>query len=160
MARKKFNIEYLALLLGVGSFYLMLALGPNKEVEEYEQEQICIPPQEPVKPTNTIVHDSFSSLLLKDEIKRLDIKFPDIVYGQARLESGNFKSNVFKKYNNLFGFRKSEYLYFRHWKECVAYYANWQKKYYKQGDYFEFLTKIGYAEADSIYKERVLACIK
>lgn len=120
-----------------------------------------IEPRELQEPFKTTIHDTFSSLLLKDEIKRLEIKFPDIVYGQARLETGNFKSNVFKKYNNLFGFRKGDYLYFRNWKASVQYYADFQKRYYKQGeDYFKFLTRVRYCEADSIYKERVLACIK
>ncbi len=156
MARKNFRIAYTTLFIITGAFYLLLFMMPSKA-----EGESLIEPRDLQEPFKTTVHDTFSSLLLKDEIKRLDIKFPEIVYGQARLETGNFKSNFFKNRNNLFGFRvKTGYMYFRHWKECVAYYANWQKKYYKQGDYFEFLTKIGYAEADSIYKERVLACIK
>lgn len=157
MARKKFSIKHLGLTLGILSFYLVLFSMPTSK-----EGIIMVPPQEPVKPIKTIVHDTFSELLLKDEIKKLEIKFPEIVYAQARLETGNFKSNYFKKQNNLFGFRmKKHYMFFKDWRECVLYYSVWQKKYYKQGeDYFEFLTRIHYAEADSIYKERVLSCIK
>lgn len=34
-----------------------------------------------------------------------DIKFPDIALAQARFESGNFKSYIFKQNNNMFGMR-------------------------------------------------------
>jgi hypothetical protein len=48
---------------------------------------------------------------------------------------------------NIFGFRvKSGYLNFDHWTGCVDYYKTWQDKYYKGGDYYEFLRDIGYAE--------------
>ena len=37
------------------------------------------------------------------EIIKKEIKFPKIVWAQAILESGHFKSSVFKTNNNLFG---------------------------------------------------------
>lgn len=117
-------------------------------------------PQKEIQSKPIIISDTFSQDLLMEELKINKIKHTDIVYAQARLETGNFKSEYFKKRHNLFGFRvKSGYMYFSNWKECVKYYANWQNKYYKKGDYFEFLKKIGYAE-DSTYIQKVKLCIK
>lgn len=108
-----------------------------------------------------IISDTFSEANFRYQLLLNEIKFPDTVFAQARLETGNFKSKYFIERNNLFGFRNRKgYMFFDSWIESVKYYARWQKKYYKGGDYFEFLTKIGYAEADSVYKKRILACIK
>jgi len=107
-----------------------------------------------------IINDTFSEDLLMMEIKDAEIKYPDIVLAQARLETGNFKSDYFKERNNLFGFRaKNGYMHFKDWRECVLFYADWQKKYYKSGDYYAFLEDIGYAE-DPTYISKVKRCIK
>lgn len=93
----------------------------------------------------------FSESALKDEITRNNILFEDIVYNQARLETGNFKSRVFKKYNNLFGFvGKNGYIKYNSWRASVIDYKAWQYDYYRGGDYYTFLKAIGYAE-DSLY---------
>jgi len=76
-------------------------------------------------------------------ICNIGIEHPEIVYAQAQLESANFTSNVYQTKNNMFGFRyKKKYLYFRDWKHCIRYYKKWQDKYYKGGDYFDFLNCI------------------
>jgi len=84
------------------------------------------------------------------EIKRLNIKYPDIVLAQCILETGSLKSNVCNSKNNLFGFQTSKgYLNFNNWKESVTFYKNWQNKYYKGGNYFDFLRNIGYSETSN-----------
>ena len=99
--------------------------------------------------------DTLNVERLFDYIISKQIKHPEIVCKQALLETGNFTSNVFKKCNNLFGFRtKNGYLYFDNWKKSVDYYANWQKRRYKSGNYYDFLNKVGYAE-DSLYVHRL-----
>lgn len=45
----------------------------------------------------------FSENKLKEFILELNLKFPEIVLAQAKLESGNFKSRAFLQQNNLFG---------------------------------------------------------
>ena len=47
------------------------------------------------------VHVNYQNLY--DEIVKQGIKFPKIVWAQAILESGHFKSKVFNNNNNLFG---------------------------------------------------------
>lgn len=49
----------------------------------------------------------FSPDNLRKYIKLCGIRFPDIVYAQAVLETGGFKSTIFLESNNLFGMKKA-----------------------------------------------------
>jgi flagellum-specific peptidoglycan hydrolase FlgJ len=81
-----------------------------------------------------------------------DIKFPDIVYAQARLESGNFKSKLFQTKNNFLGLynsRINDFYEFEHWTDCLIGYKDLLQFKYK-GDnnretYFTFLKELPYA---------------
>lgn len=71
------------------------------------------------------------------------------VLAQAVLETGNFKSNVCKNYNNLFGLynsRKKEYYRFHRWEDSVIGYKKFIQHRYKGGNYLAFLKRIRYAE--------------
>lgn len=88
-----------------------------------------------------------------------DVKHPAIVYAQAFLETGNFKSRVCVENNNLFGLynsRKGEYLKFNHWSESIIYYRDYIQNRYKEEKetYYEFLTRINYA-TDPLYIEKL-----
>ena len=87
------------------------------------------------------------------EIKEQGIKHPEIVTTQALLESGHFKSDVYKKYNNIFGFQNLEgYIQFKDVKSCIIYYKFWQNKYYREDryvSYYDFLESFGYASDTS-----------
>jgi hypothetical protein len=99
--------------------------------------------------------EPFSANVLKNELVKVGIKEHTIVYNQALLETGNFKSDYFNNRFNLFGFRsKNGYMKFDSWKDCVGYYKTWQVKRYKGGDYYKFLTKVGYAE-DTLYIKKL-----
>lgn len=92
---------------------------------------------------------------VRAEIIAQGIQHPDIVLAQAIKESGWFKcTNCSLDGNNVFGFYwKGDYKSWDTWQEGVFYYATWQKKWYKGGDYFEFLTKKGYAEDPDYVKD-------
>lgn len=79
------------------------------------------------------------------------LKHPDILMRQIKLETGNLKRI---KGNNLFGFRKDDYLSFDTWIDCIKYAKVWQDKRYKGGNYYAFLVKINYAE-DPLYIEKL-----
>lgn len=103
-----------------------------------------------------------------DNLKRLiDIlcKHPEIVYTQARLESGEFKSKLFLDYNNLFGMKVPAirptmaigeamgHAQYKHWSESVYDYLLYQQYFekYLQIDfndinYYDFLKLYGYAK--------------
>lgn len=80
------------------------------------------------------------------------VEHPKIVYNQACHETGWFQSKAFCQHNNLFGLViNGEYAHFAHWKECVRYYALYQRNRLRKGeDYYTFLVRIRYAE-DSLY---------
>ncbi len=61
------------------------------------------------KSTDTVlVHGQpFSEEALIELIKDCNLKYPHIVLAQAKVESGHYKSRIFKQNNNLFGMRRA-----------------------------------------------------
>jgi uncharacterized FlgJ-related protein len=106
--------------------------------------------------------NEFSPKKLREYILELNIKFPHIVYAQARLETGNFKSQIFKTNHNLFGMKvatlrpttnkgeENGHAYYEGWRESVVDYAFYQAQYLSdiktEAEYLEYL-KANYAEA-------------
>lgn len=86
---------------------------------------------------------------LEEALSYYGLEHKDIVYAQAVLETGHFKSKACLKYNNLFGLYDSKnhrYYTFDHWKDCVIAYKEWiQKKYQPPDNYYAFLEEINYA---------------
>ncbi len=103
----------------------------------------------------------FTPEKLKAYILELNIRFPHIVYAQALLESGEFKSHIFKENNNFFGMKQAKqrpttnkgtengHAYFANWRDCVVDYAFYQAAYLNdlrsESEYFEYLGQ-NYAE--------------
>ena len=86
------------------------------------------------------------------ELVKKKVKCPEIVLAQSILETGWYKcTNCSRDVNNIFGLwnsRKKEYFPYNSWEESIGgYLRGIQRKYnsndYK--DYYEFLTKLGYA---------------
>lgn len=82
-----------------------------------------------------------------------DIQFPEVVYAQARLESGNFKSKLYQTKNNFLGLynsRKKDFYEFEHWTDCLKGYKELLQFKYKGDDdiqnYYKFLKELPYAE--------------
>jgi len=106
--------------------------------------------------------NEFSPIKLKQYLLELNVRFPHIVYAQAELESGGFKSNLFKQNNNLFGMRvatrrptinkgeENGFAYYDNWKESVIDYAMYSAAYLNdiktEDEYFQYLAQ-NYAEA-------------
>ena len=101
-------------------------------------------------------------------IIELNIKHPDIVLKQAKIESGNFKSKIFIENNNMFGFKKAYkrantqigvnrgHATYNSWQECIIDYALYQTysaKNLSKEEYINFLGK-HYAE-DPNYKNLI-----
>jgi flagellum-specific peptidoglycan hydrolase FlgJ len=96
---------------------------------------------------------------------------PEIVFAQARLETGNFTSVLCVHYNNLFGMKMPRvrnttaagstdngYAVYESWYHSVLDMREFQEYYRAAGrclqDYFSFLQGIGYAE-DSYYIQKL-----
>ena len=95
-----------------------------------------------------------------------EIKHPDIVKAQIRLETGNLKSRFCLECNNLFGMNKPRkrettaigidnlMSVYNHFSESIQDYKLWQDYFYRGGDYYTFLIKRKYAE-DKRYIEKL-----
>lgn len=81
------------------------------------------------------------------QLEKFGIQHPEIVLRQSILETGWYECDYCSlQHNNIFGFRyKKKYLEFDNWVDAVKYYKKWQDKRYDGGDYYTFLTNIGYA---------------
>lgn len=87
--------------------------------------------------TRSIPND-FSEKALIALMKELKIKYPEVALSQARLETGNFTSAIFKENHNLFGMKMAElrptsaiginrgHALYTNWKESVIDYALYQ----------------------------------
>lgn len=100
---------------------------------------------------------------LKEALEYYNIKHPNIIYAQAILETGHFKSNLCINNNNLFGLydsKNKKYYTFDHWKDCIIAYKEMVQYKYKDGDdYYKFLSDIGYAE-DTKYIDKLKEIVK
>ena len=108
--------------------------------------------------------EQFNEENLRKEIKRLNLRFEDIIVAQYKLETGNGTSQVFKENNNLFGMKQARvrpstalgenlnHAYYNNWQECVQDYAFWQvymaKDIRNEDEYYQLLDEI-YAEGDN-----------
>lgn len=107
--------------------------------------------------------NEFTEEKLVDLIDKLNFKFPHIVLAQAKLETGRFKSKIFKENNNLFGMKEARvrinlakgtqhgHAYYDNWEESVLDYAFWYSNYASQCKTEKQLYRLldrQYAEAD------------
>lgn len=84
---------------------------------------------------------------LWEALEYYNIHHKEIVYAQAILETGHFKSGGCLKGHNLFGLRGKHYHRYKHWSESVKAYKEKIQSRYKPGeDYYKFLKRIHYAE--------------
>lgn len=105
-------------------------------------------------------------------IFEMRIEHPYVVLAQARLESGNFNSQIFRENNNLFGMKmpwrratfasgvNRGHAVYDSWEHSVYDYALWQSAYMRgltQEQYLERLSG-SYAE-DRGYKQKLLTML-
>lgn len=96
--------------------------------------------------------------LVKEACEYYGIKHSDIVVAQSILETGHYKSKNCIKHHNLFGLynsKKREFFKFNHWTESVKAYRDMIQYRYTEGDYYQWLEKIGYAE-DPLYVKKLI----
>lgn len=146
MKQKVFNI---LISFAVGALGVVQVLPYLREDEPPEIKVVHI--------VNEEQPDFFSKSPQEGLVEALEyygVKHPQIVYAQAVLETGHFKSDLCLNGNNLFGLynsKKHRYYTFDHWKDCIIAYKEMIQYRYKDGDdYLNFLKEIGYAE-DSEY---------
>lgn len=110
----------------------------------------------------------FSKEALIDEIEALNFKYPEIVIAQAKLETGNFTSDLFKTNNNLFGMKKAYiristatgvkngHATYNCWRDSLLDYAFYTSRFVRANTEEEFLAHIGkYYAQDPVYESKV-----
>ena len=118
--------------------------------------------------------NKFSEERLVDEIAGLNFRFPHIVLAQAKLESNNFRSYLFRENNNMFGMKLASsrltiangeehgYASYESWSESLMDYALYYSSYLRnvktEREYYQFLSKF-YAE-DVAYVSKIQNLIK
>ena len=123
----------------------------------------------------TPAKDSATHSGVYNEILEQGLEFPDIVFAQAVLESGNFTSRLTKENNNLFGMKRPSkrpttsvgishgYAVYDSWRESIEDYYIFQemlfsKHKFTRSSYLDYLDK--YYSTTKGYKNRVLRIIK
>lgn len=142
MKQRVFNI-FISFIVGV-----LVVIQIHSYLKEGDLSEIKV-----VHTVNKEQSDFFSKSPqdgLMEALEYYGVKHPHIVYAQAILETGHFKSDLCLNNNNLFGLynsRENKYYVFDHWTESVMAYLNYiQYKYKPPNDYYKFLSDIGYAE--------------
>jgi hypothetical protein len=106
-------------------------------------------------------------------IEELNIKFPHIVIAQAKLESGNYNSKIFKENHNLFGMKEAKvristnkgtnrgHAMYESWQQCVIDYALYQatylSKFKTEEQYYSYLAKHYAENANYVTKVKQIA---
>jgi len=118
--------------------------------------------------------DPFTQEKLTSYLSDLNVKFPQIVYAQAVLETGEFKSEIFKSNNNLFGMKEAKvrpttncgtdrgHALYTTWQASVLDYALYQAAFlshiHTEDEYYNYLSQF-YAE-DPTYVTKVKSIVQ
>jgi len=164
--KKELRFEKISILkiLFTGIFIISLS---SYTMSTTMYETIIVPEE-----TKTLIlkeNNSFSEEKLYSFISGLNLKFPHIVLAQSKIESGYYKSVVFKANNNLFGMKCASlrptthkgsnlgHAVYENWKSSVMDYALYQAAYLKniktEEEYYLYLGN-NYAE-DVNYVKKV-----
>lgn len=92
----------------------------------------------------------------------LGVKHPNVVWAQARLESGNFGSTTYMKKHNCLGIydsKRKQYASFKNWQDCIKAYRDRVQYRFKRTDatdeeYLYWLSQIGYSR-EKTYTSKV-----
>ena len=110
----------------------------------------------------------FSELSLIEYLVELKVPHPHIVLAQAKLETGNFTSTIFKENNNLFGMKRAyrrpstaiathrNHAKYHHWKDSVLDFALYKAYVAQNRDEEQYMKLLAssYAE-DPNYTKKV-----
>jgi len=155
--RTKFKKSKFAFIVTVTILGLTLGWTIAMQLNFLKKKEpvFTLPKQVPY--ADTVKIEGFSEAKLLEFMKLVEIQYPNIVMNQAKLETANFTSPRFIKYNALFGFQTSDtdVIKYKSWKESVIAYKAWQMKRLKDNeDYYKFLVRVKYA-ADTNYIKKL-----
>ena len=147
----------LGYLLVIGIWCTAMQLG-YKYYYTPDYEEVPVRLEQP----EFFLADKPTKELVKEACEYFGLSNVDIVVAQSILETGHYNSENCTKNNNLFGLynsRRGRYYHFDCWWKSVLAYRDMIQYRYKDGDYYEWLKKIGYAE-DPQYITKVKGIVK
>ena len=147
----------LGYLLVIGIWCTAMQLG-YKYYYTPDYEEVPVKLEQP----EFFLADRPTKELVKEACEYFGLKHIDIVVAQSILETGHYNSENCIKYNNLFGLynsRRNQYYKFDVWWKSICAYRDMIQYRYKDGDYYEWLKKIGYAE-DPKYIPKIKGIVK
>lgn len=166
MNKTKFFIVVGKLYIFFSITFLLSSYTPNPYATIVESVEEQGRPKMIFLPTINV----FNEQKLINYLNEINIKFPEIVFAQAKLESSNFTSDIFLENHNFFGMKcatKRAFLHkgenrghakYENWKECVIDYALYQATYLHhiktKQQYLSYLRK-HYAE-DPNYVDKLI----
>jgi uncharacterized FlgJ-related protein len=111
---------------------------------------------------------------LRNEIKKLNLKYEDVIIAQYKIESNEGKSHIFKENNNFLGLKEAKlrpttalgtnlgHAFYSDWRNCLIDYSLWQlsntRSINSQEEYIQLLGSI-YAE-DQSYMDKINKLLK
>jgi hypothetical protein len=144
-------VTIISIILGSASLYIGYNLGRNTLISLTDEEKLIIIQE----------YNKFNEDKLIDKLKELNVNFPYIALAQAKLETGNYTSKIFRESNNLFGMKEAKsrittakgtqfnHAYYESWTESVYDFAFHQCRYLPniktEEQYFQYLGQ-NYAE--------------
>ena len=130
----------------------IVKVSANENTAMMEEDVVVELPTDPVAFFNQSPEEG-----LREALDYYGIQFPEIVYAQALIETGHFKSKLCTKYNNLFGLynsrTRSYYRFDNWWDSVIAYRDKVQYKYKGNTDYYTFLIRLPYATDPNYIKK-------
>lgn len=159
---KLYSIALLVLALVFGAGFLTSTFYKPCVKQMPEEQMVFV--------INKNINSSFSAGQFYNYLKELNVKFPEVVFAQACLETGNFKSKIFRDNHNCFGMKLSgrrpttthelenDHALYSNWKESVVDYAFYQAYFLSdlktKQEYMSFI-EANYSETPG-YTQRLL----
>ena len=112
--------------------------------------------------------NEFSAEKLIGMIKKMNFKYPHIVFAQAILETSNFQSRIFKENHNIFGMKQAviritkslgtqyEHAFYKNWMDSLDDFALYASTYLSplntESEYFNYLGQNYAEDTQYVYK--------
>lgn len=172
---KKIKVAISTVLVLMVSSFILGRFWKFESLDKYEFESLNEYEKELIVISLDNEKNKFSEEKFIEELKRLNVKFPYIVMAQAIVETGHYKSEIFKENHNLFGMKQAKlrintakgtqkgHAYYDNWHQSVYDYAFYQCRYLSnlksEMEYFLYLSNV-YAEAGGGYVNLVKKVIE
>jgi hypothetical protein len=148
------TITWFSFVISAISYKEGLKVGKNEKITENDVVLLYMDSE----------NNSFSRKNFYEYLKKINIKFPELVFAQAIKESG-FKSTIWKNNHNPFGMKEANkrpnkqngvqhgHAFYDTWKDACIDYAFYQSyiglsKVKTENDYLQFLKEMNYYDVD------------